>query len=230
MQHDIAPGAVGLVGIQEVHWRSSRRDKAAARRSGWRGEHAVAGRCAERDAIRVSLSQADGFVAGPCRSGPDVLDFGLMARGAAGGDDCDPLDPRRRRGREVLVKRRLVIEPRLGRFSTVELDTEPLPDRDGEAYDDVAGDSAAGGSTSDGTELTVPPLTAGSSVTTDDPLAPPQLVHGAATAAGRVKIGRYDWRLWLQPAAVKAATESDGDRPGMPRCAHRPRPACAGPS
>ncbi len=90
----------------------------------------------------------------------------------------------------------------LGGFSTVELRTVPLPAPDG-AVDDAAGVSEIGVSTSDGTELTVPPV--GSSITVA--LEPPQLVQGLVTGTGVAKIGRYELRLWLQPPTVKAANE-----------------------
>jgi hypothetical protein len=90
----------------------------------------------------------------------------------------------------------------LGGFSTVELRVVPFAGAAG-GIDGGTDVPEPGVSTSDGTEVTVPPPT--SSVTVA--LEPPQLVHGAeTTAAGRAKIGRYDWRLWLQPAPARAAT------------------------
>jgi hypothetical protein len=52
-------------------------------------------------------------------------------------------------------------------------------------------------------------LTASSVTTVEGDVAPPQLVQGATTArVGRAKIGRYDVRLWLQPAVIAGASNS----------------------
>ncbi len=75
-----------------------------------------------------------------------------------------------------------------GAFSTAELVDDPFPTRDCTDDDDEAGKSDAVGSTSEGTEVTVLVEVGSADVTAE--LEPPQLVHGAVTGAGLVKMGR----------------------------------------
>jgi len=88
----------------------------------------------------------------------------------------------------------------LGVFSTAWLRIGPPPERDGDVVDDDDGVS-----TSEGTEVTVPLLTGSSVVTVA--LELPQFVQGADSGAGVAKIGRYDLRLFAQPAFIRVAID-----------------------
>ncbi len=131
----------------------------------------------------ASHAAGDADEVGPNSEGPEAEPG---PTGFGGGGGVVPLpNPDAGAGETVSFKPGSSSNRALGGFSTVELRTVPVPAPFG-AVDEAAGVSETGVSTSDGTELTVPPD--GSSTTVA--LELPQLVQGLVTGTGLAKIGR----------------------------------------